>query len=109
MESRRTKNGDREMRAPRSTGSGSSSRLTAVLARDPCHYVRPVCLEPGHSLRPVDDTLEGVPGQILHGFWLKSLRGILNEVVQTFVSWSTLEGFRNRSARPPSLGQIDNA
>jgi hypothetical protein len=43
-------------------------------------------LDPGHSLRPVDDTLEGTPDQILQGFCLKSLRRIFDEVVQALVS-----------------------
>jgi hypothetical protein len=86
-----------------------SSALRPALARDPCHNVRPVFLEPGQSVRPVDDTLERFPGWVLEGFRLKPLRRIRNQVVQAFVSSSALEGIRNRRTGPPSLGQIDNA
>jgi len=86
-----------------------SSALTPALARDSCHNFRPVFLEPSQSIRPVDDTLERFPGWVLEGFWLKPLRRILNQVVQAFVSASTLERLRNRRTGPPSPGQIDNA
>src|ERR1700752_4741408 len=66
-------------------------------------------LEPGHSVRSVDNTLEGFPAQILQGFGLKSLRRILNEVMQAFVSLSALERFCDRRAGPLMLGQIYNA
>src|SRR5262249_2093670 len=48
-------------------------------------------------------------GQILKGLWLQSLRRILNEVMQAFVSWSALERVCDRRAGPPTPGQIDNA
>jgi hypothetical protein len=86
-----------------------SSALISALARDSCHNVRPVFLEPGQSLRPVDDTLERFPAWVPEGFRLKPLRRILNEFVQAFVSSSALEGLRNRRTGPPSPGQIDNA
>jgi hypothetical protein len=77
--------------------------------RDPCHNFGPVFLEPGHGLGSVDDALEGFPGWVLQGFRLQSLRRILNEVMQAFVSSSAFEGIRNRCAGPSSSGQIDNA
>jgi len=86
-----------------------SSALISALARDSCRNVMPVFLEPGQSLRPVDDTLERFPGWVLEGFRLKSLCRIRNEFVQALVSSSALEGLRNRRTGPPSLGQIDNA
>src|SRR6516162_6832906 len=78
-------------------------------APDSCRNVRSVFLEPGHGLRSVDDTLEGVPGRILQGFWLKSLRCILDEVMQAFVSPPALERFCNCGAGPFMLSHIDNA
>ena len=60
-------------------------------------------------MNAIDDALEGFPGWVLQGFRLQSLRRILNEVVQAFVSSSALEGICNRGTRPSSLGQIDNA
>ena len=77
-----------------------------ALGRDSCHNVRPVFRKPGHGLRPVDDTLVGVPGGIFQGFWLKSLRRILNEIMQAFVSTSALEGFCDGRTGPPTLGQF---
>jgi hypothetical protein len=79
------------------------------LRDDPCHNVGPVFLEPGHGVAPIDDALEGFPGWVLQGFRLQSLRRILNEVVQAFVSSSVFEGSCNRWAGPSALGQIDNA
>jgi hypothetical protein len=86
-----------------------SSALSSALARDSCHNVRPVFLEPGQSLRPVDDALERFPAWVLEGFRLKPLCRILNEFMQAFVSSPALEGLRNRGTGPPSLGQIDDA
>jgi hypothetical protein len=79
-----------------------------TLNPDPCRHIRPVFLEPGDGLRPVDDTLEGVPAQILKGFCLKSLRCILDEVVQAFVPPSALERFCDGRAGPFMPSQIDN-
>ena len=77
-----------------------------ALGPDSCHNVGPVFRKPGHGLRPVDDTLVGVPGGIFQGFWLKSLRRILNEIMQALVSSSALEGFCDGRTGPPTLGQI---
>jgi hypothetical protein len=90
--------------------SDQSSPLSASRGlRHPCHDVGPVFLEPGHGLGPIDDALEGFPGWVLQGFRLQSLRRILNEVVQAFVSSPALKRICNRCAGPSSLGQIDNA
>src|SRR6516164_90183 len=77
-----------------------------ALGPDSCHNVGPVFRKPGHGLRPVDDTLVGVPGGIFQGFWLKSLRRILNEIMQALVSSSALEGFCDGHTGPPTLGQF---
>src|ERR1041384_3853809 len=84
-------------------------RRASLGLRNPRHNFGPVFLEPGHGLGSVDDALEGFPGWVLERFRLQSLRCILNEVVQAFVSLSALEGICNRRAGPSSSGQIDNA
>jgi hypothetical protein len=62
--------------------------LTPAPVGDSCRNVRPVFLEPGHYLRSIDGSLEGFSGGILEGLGLQTLRCILSEVMQTFVSSS---------------------
>ena len=84
-------------------------RLLETQASDSCDNIRPVLRKPGHSRRPVYDAFEGVPGEILQRVRLKSLRRILDKVMQALVPRSALERFCDCGAGPPMPGQIDNA
>lgn len=85
------------------SGDALGANVACRGLRDLCHNVGPVFLEPGHGFGAIDDALEGFPGWVLEGFELQSLRRVLDEVMQAFVSSSALEGICNRCAGPSSL------
>src|SRR6516164_6877592 len=80
-----------------------------ALARNSCHYVRPIFREPGQCVLSVNGTLECVPGQILERLRLQPFSRIFDEVMQAFVSSSALQRFCDRRTGPSAPGEIDDA